>query len=64
MDKIFSTEGFGKEDNNRCVGFATQLKVEPETKPWVQDIFMASVDDLKGFHEAIRLVFPQAEAQL
>ena len=47
-----------------AVGFTAQLKVEPETKPCVQDIFMASVDDLKGFHEAIRLVFPQAEAQL
>ena len=47
-----------------AAGFTAQLKVEPETKPWVQDIFIASVDDPKGFHEAIRLMFPQVKAQL
>lgn len=42
-----------------------RLRVVTELKNWgVTDIFIACVDGLKGFPEAIESVFPQTEIQL
>ena len=48
---------------NKCAKFRMPVVTELKNRG-VSDIFIACVDGLKGFPEAIEAIFPQTHAQL